>query len=51
MRIKIYISDIAIKDERIASINPTIDSEAKEIIDVDGRHVIPGMIDDQGAFS
>ena len=33
---KIYISDIAIKDERIALINPTIDSEAKEIIDVDG---------------
>jgi dihydroorotase len=47
---QIYISDIAIKDERIASINPTIDSEAKEIIDVDGRHVIPGMIDDQVHF-
>ena len=28
---KIFISDIAIKDERIALINPTIDSEAKEI--------------------
>ena len=47
---KIFISDIAIKDERIALINPTIDSEAKEIIDVDGRHVIPGMIDDQVHF-
>ena len=47
---KIFISDIAIKDERIALINPTIDSEAKEIIDVDGKHVIPGMIDDQVHF-
>ena len=47
---QIYISDIAIKDERIALINPTIDLEAKEVIDVDGRHVIPGMIDDQVHF-
>jgi dihydroorotase len=47
---QIYISDIAIKDERIALINSTIDSEAKEVIDVDGKYVIPGMIDDQVHF-
>ena len=47
---QIYVSDIAIKDERIALINSTIDSEAKEIIDVDGKYVIPGMIDDQVHF-
>ena len=46
----IYHSDIAIKNERIALINSTIDAEAKKIIDVEGKHVIPGMIDDQVHF-
>ena len=46
----IYHSDIAIKNERIALINTTIDAEAKKIIDVEGKHVIPGMIDDQVHF-
>ena len=46
----IYYSDIAIKNERIALINNTIDAEAKEIIDVEGKYVIPGMIDDQVHF-
>ena len=46
----IFTSDIAIKNERIALINSSIDSEAKEIIDVEGRYVIPGMIDDQVHF-
>jgi dihydroorotase len=46
----IYHSDIAIKNERIALINNNIDAEAKKIIDVEGKHVIPGMIDDQVHF-
>ena len=46
----IYHSDIAIKNERIALINNTIDAEAKEILDVEGKYVIPGMIDDQVHF-
>ena len=46
----IYHSDIAIKNERIALINTTIDADAKKIIDVEGKHVIPGMIDDQVHF-
>ena len=46
----IYNSDIAIKNERIALINKNIDAEAKKIIDVEGKHVIPGMIDDQVHF-
>jgi dihydroorotase len=46
----IYHSDIAIKNERIALINTTIDAEAKEILDVEGKYVIPGMIDDQVHF-
>jgi dihydroorotase len=46
----IYHSDIAIKNERIALINNNINAEAKKIIDVEGKHVIPGMIDDQVHF-
>ena len=46
----IYSSDIAIKNERIALINSSIDAEAKEILDVEGKYVIPGMIDDQVHF-
>ena len=46
----IYHSDIAIKNERIALINNNIDAEAKKIIDVEGKYVIPGMIDDQVHF-
>ena len=46
----IYHSDIAIKNERIALINSIIDADAKKIIDVEGKHVIPGMIDDQVHF-
>jgi dihydroorotase len=46
----IYHSDIAIKNERIALINSSIDAEAKEILDVEGKYVIPGMIDDQVHF-
>ena len=46
----IYNSDIAIKNERIALINNNIDADAKKIIDVEGKHVIPGMIDDQVHF-
>ena len=46
----IYHSDIAIKNERIALINNTIDAEAKEVIDVEAKYVIPGMIDDQVHF-
>ncbi|MDC3248339.1 dihydroorotase [Gammaproteobacteria bacterium] len=46
----IYHSDIAIKNERIALINNNIDAEAKEILDVEGKYVIPGMIDDQVHF-
>ena len=43
-------SDIAIKDSRIELIANSINSEAKKIIDVNGRYVIPGLIDDQVHF-
>ena len=43
-------SDIAIKNNRIELIANSIDSEAKNIEDVNGRFVIPGLIDDQVHF-
>ena len=46
----IHESDVAIKNSRIEKISKNISSETKEIVDVDGRYVIPGLIDDQVHF-
>jgi dihydroorotase len=46
----IFESDIAIKNSRIELISKEIDSESKRIIDIGGKHVIPGLIDDQVHF-
>ena len=43
-------ADIAIKNSRIELIEKEITAEAKEIVDVKGRYVIPGLIDDQVHF-
>ena len=47
---KSFESDIAIKNNRIELINTSINSEAKKTIDLNGRYVIPGLIDDQVHF-
>ena len=46
----IFESDIAIKNSRIELISKGIDSESKKVIDIGGKHVIPGLIDDQVHF-
>ena len=46
----IYESDIAIKNDRIELISSDIQADSKEVIDVDGRYVMPGLIDDQVHF-
>ena len=46
----IFESDIAIKNSRIELIANDISSESKQTIDVSGRYVIPGLIDDQVHF-
>ena len=43
-------SDIAIKNQTIDLISTSIDSEAREVIDLNGKYVIPGLIDDQVHF-
>ena len=45
-----FESDIAIKNNRIELIANDISSESKEIVDLEGRYVIPGLIDDQVHF-
>ena len=45
-----FESDITIKNQRIELISSDINSESKEIIDINGRYVIPGLIDDQVHF-
>ena len=46
----IYESDVAIKNARIELIQSSIDLEAKQIIDIAGRYLLPGLIDDQVHF-
>ena len=46
----IFESDIAIKNSRIELISKEIDSESKKVIDIGGKHLIPGLIDDQVHF-
>lgn len=47
---KIEAADILIKDGRIAKIAPTIQADDAQVIDAEGKFVIPGMIDDQVHF-
>ena len=47
---KIFESDIAIKGNRIEKIAVSIDAESKNVIDINGKYVIPGLIDDQVHF-
>lgn len=48
---KTFVSDVLIKNERIAKISPNISLEkAHEIIDLEGLHLLPGIIDDQVHF-
>lgn len=49
---KIFLSDVLIKDGRIAKIGQglEVNSETTQIIDAQGLYLIPGMIDDQVHF-
>ena len=47
---KILEADIAIKNNRIELIQKTINSESKKVVDLEGRYVLPGLIDDQVHF-
>ena len=43
-------SDIAIKNNRIELIGSDINAESSDVVDVNGRYVTPGLIDDQVHF-
>ena len=46
----IFESDIAIKNSRIELISKEISADSNQTVDVQGRYVIPGLIDDQVHF-
>ena len=43
-------ADVMIKDDRIVKVAKTINDEAAEIIDLSGKFLMPGIIDDQVHF-
>ncbi|MFS2189942.1 dihydroorotase [Mucilaginibacter sp. Mucisp84] len=45
-----YIADVLIKDGLIDRIDSVIDTQADEIINAEGLHLLPGCIDDQVHF-
>jgi dihydroorotase len=47
---KKFESDLLIKDDRIEKIAPSISDDTAETIDLNGKWLIPGMIDDQVHF-
>ena len=47
---RILESDIAIKNNRFELIQSSIESESKKVVDLDGRYVLPGLINDQVHF-
>ncbi len=46
----IHTADLLIRDGRIAKIAPTVSDSADRELDVQGRYVLPGIIDDQVHF-
>ena len=43
-------ADVMIKDDRIVKVAKSINDEAAEIIDLSGKFLMPGVIDDQVHF-
>ncbi|MEM6721631.1 MAG: dihydroorotase [Bacteroidota bacterium] len=48
--VEIQTADILIEGERIGKIGTNLSDEANEVIDLAGKHVFPGVIDDQVHF-
>ena len=48
--VEVKTADILIEDERIAKIGVNLTEEADEVIDIAGKHIFPGIIDDQVHF-
>ncbi len=47
---KVYKSDVLIEDRKIVQIAEEINTDADQIIDAKGLHLLPGVIDDQVHF-
>lgn len=40
-----YPADVALKDGKIAAIDPVVNANAKMVVNADGRYLTPGFID------
>lgn len=47
---RIQTLDVGIRNDRIERLAPSISGQAREVVDAAGRHLLPGMIDDQVHF-
>ncbi|MGO3653772.1 MAG: dihydroorotase, partial [Sphingobacterium sp.] len=47
---QVLVQDLFIKDGRIERIDSSIDRQADQLIDAQGLHLLPGLIDDQVHF-
>ena len=47
---KIFQSDVFIQNGIIQEISENIESAAEQVVDASGKHLIPGVIDDQVHF-
>ncbi|MBE7177301.1 MAG: dihydroorotase [Mucilaginibacter polytrichastri] len=47
---KQMVADVLIRDGKIERIDPRIQAQADDMIDAEGLHLLPGMIDDQVHF-
>ncbi|AYN69408.1 dihydroorotase [Euzebyella marina] len=47
---KVYESDVLLKDDRIERIDRDITEASAEVLDVNGKYLMPGIIDDQVHF-
>ena len=43
-------ASVLIEDDKIVAIDPSIATQAEEVVDAEGLHLIPGVIDDQVHF-
>ena len=47
---KVYESDVLLKDDRIERIDRDITEASAEVLDVNGKYLMPGIMDDQVHF-
>lgn len=47
---EIFVADVFVRNGRIEAIGPDLNRQADQVIDATGKHLLPGIIDDQVHF-